>query len=484
MFADISRHLQIARPGNDDKYFAGVNVVLFGDFHQNKPVFERSLIESRGRTVASRSHMNRLGHHLYSAFTTAVELTQQMRVTDSHWQDILSRMRYGLCTNVDIQNIKKLVLKVTIHSHRVILQYADISLSLQQTHGPQLAGTEWETSATLLTARHSLRNDWNTLAVSSLSSQMGKRVFVSPALDYVGATPVNAYQAAGVAALNPKDRGGDMLDSLEIFVGMECMVTKNANTTVGIANGSRGVVVGIALHASDSHLLNLPQVGLLIALCLAQTYALLQSRILLSRPPAYVLFRPHRPNGLHLEGLEPNVIPIEPFKSMTFTINPGNNSSQATRIQTPILPAYSLTLMKCQGQNVKNSLIDPTTPPGRSGDPLSLNEFYVGCSRSSGTSTIRFLRRIPDRLEKLLQTHIAQYVRTDDARLRKQASDTRSLFEHGNLFTTVRGPDMYTQYRSLLDGEAVELSDPEDDEGDVPPVQRTKTTKKKQRAVA
>lgn len=86
-------------------------------------------------------------------------------------------------------------------------------------------------------------------------------MFVSPAHDYVGSARVNALQAAGIAALNPKERGNDLLDSLELFVGMECMVTKNANTPVGIANGSRGVVVGIALHPADEHLLDVPQVS-------------------------------------------------------------------------------------------------------------------------------------------------------------------------------------------------------------------------------
>lgn len=112
MFADISHHLQIARPGMNDKFFAGVNVILFGDFHQNKPVFERSLIVSRGRTMAAKSQRNRLGHRLYREFTTAVELDQQMRVTDPVWQNILSRMRYGICTDADIAEIRKLELKV------------------------------------------------------------------------------------------------------------------------------------------------------------------------------------------------------------------------------------------------------------------------------------------------------------------------------------------------------------------------------------
>lgn len=190
-----------------------------------------------------------------------------------------------------------------------------------------------------------------------------------------------------------------------------------------------------------------------------------------------MLFRPHRTNGLHLSGLDSDVVPIEPFKSRAFTINPGPNKAQATRVQTPLVPAYSLTLMKCQGQNVKYSLVDPTTPPGRSGDPLNLNEFYVGCSRSSGRDTIRFLRRIPDRLQMLLKTHVPQYVRTDDARLRAQATDTRQLFEANKLFTTTRGPAVYSRILGLMDGEKEDAEDSDDDDETVPVKSVTKKPK-------
>lgn len=132
-----------------------------------------------------------------------------------------------------------------------------------------------------------------------------------------------------------------------------------------------------------------------------------------------------------------DVAPIQPFSSVTSTVDPGLDQSSITRVQTPlhVLPAYSLTLMKCQGQNVEHSLVDPTTPPGGAGNRLTLNEPCVDCSRSSGRPTIRFLRRMPDTLARLLQTYIPQYVRTDDARLRAQAADTRRAFLHDCLET-------------------------------------------------
>lgn len=54
--------------------------------------------------------------------------------------------------------------------------------------------------------------------------------------------------------MDPKDRG-DIPDTLEIVVGMPCMITANIATTLGVANGSRGIVAGICVHPEDQRLL-------------------------------------------------------------------------------------------------------------------------------------------------------------------------------------------------------------------------------------
>lgn len=90
-----------------------------------------------------------------------------------------------------------------------------------------------------------------------MARQTGRAVFISPAFDTVSKTKrqLNAREAAAVASLPPKERGGDFLDSLELVVGMECMITMNVAGRVqyGVANGSRGLVVGICLHPADEH---------------------------------------------------------------------------------------------------------------------------------------------------------------------------------------------------------------------------------------
>lgn len=65
------------------------------------------------------------------------------------------------------------------------------------------------------------------------------------------------------------------------------------------------------------------------------------------------------------------------------------------RTQHALLPAYSLTFWKCQGQNIALSIVDATTPTGNR-NVLNVNAVYVGFSRSAGRDSIRLLRPLGD----------------------------------------------------------------------------------------
>lgn len=153
----------------------------------------------------------------------------------------------------------------------------------------------------------------------------------------------------------------------------------------------------------------------------------------LSKPPLFVLFKPHRPNGIHIAGLEPGVVPVAPYESK-LSVSASGSKVTVTRRQLPLVPGYALTYWKAQGQNVSYSLIDPTMPPGRSGPSMTLNQFYVACSRSSGRDHVRFVQRIPQHVIHLVQTHCKGWIRDDDVTLRKQAASTERRFKDGTLF--------------------------------------------------
>ena len=102
--------------------------------------------------------------------------------------------------------------------------------------------------------------------LTAYAAETNQHVFLSPSEDTVSGNPLTVHQKAAVAALDPKDRG-DIPDTLEIVIGMPCMVTANIATTLGVANGSRGTVVGICVHPQDERLLQTAEVRLCAVAC-------------------------------------------------------------------------------------------------------------------------------------------------------------------------------------------------------------------------
>jgi hypothetical protein len=122
-----------------DAPFAGLSIVLSGDFHQFPPVAGRNRALYSQHPTTSKCE---LGRNIYTQFNTVINLTQQVRITDSVWLDILGRARVGACTSEDLSEIRRLV------------------LTMEGCSVPNFAASPWM-DAVLITPRNSVQIRWN-----------------------------------------------------------------------------------------------------------------------------------------------------------------------------------------------------------------------------------------------------------------------------------------------------------------------------------
>ncbi|KAM4063484.1 PIF1-like helicase [Hirsutella rhossiliensis] len=138
--------------------FGGIPIVLFcGDFHQFRPVQERSILlpsaavswDEDSSFRAERHHQHDRAHALWRRFTTVVMLDEQMRAAgDPELQGLLRRIRRG------------------------VQDHADLDLLNSRCHreGRRIP---WETGITVVTPLN--RNRWNLNMEASLAFQMQQR---------------------------------------------------------------------------------------------------------------------------------------------------------------------------------------------------------------------------------------------------------------------------------------------------------------------
>jgi len=100
-------------------------------------------------------------------FETVINLCQQMRMTDETWIGILQRAREGDCSELDIQEIRKLI------------------LTNPNCDVPDFDNPPWN-NAVLVTPRNSVRAAWNRAALRKHCAKTGNILYIVDAEDTVG----------------------------------------------------------------------------------------------------------------------------------------------------------------------------------------------------------------------------------------------------------------------------------------------------------
>lgn len=79
---------------------------------------------------------------------------------------------------------------------------------------------------------------------SKLTTKLGNALFIAPAQDWYGSRKSEGRELTMAERLRVAQRQQKgLVESLELAVGMNVMVTMNVETDLDVANGSRGEVV-------------------------------------------------------------------------------------------------------------------------------------------------------------------------------------------------------------------------------------------------
>ncbi|KAJ6489217.1 hypothetical protein C8R47DRAFT_951424, partial [Mycena vitilis] len=200
------------------------------DFHQFPPVGDPT--NALYSSINNRNQ-NEIGASIYSQFRTVVTLTEQKRITDVPWKELLHRLRTGACTEQDIGTLNSLL--VTNPTCTV----------------PDPTQPPWD-NAVLVTPRHGARVLWNTQSLVKHCRATGNRMYICQAEDTLGRfdAEMNLTQRVIVAGM-PIKKTAKLAERVEIAVGMRAMVLMNIATEADLANGTRGEVVDIRLDPRE-----------------------------------------------------------------------------------------------------------------------------------------------------------------------------------------------------------------------------------------
>ncbi|KAM4061649.1 PIF1-like helicase [Hirsutella rhossiliensis] len=213
---------QLCRLRGSARDFGGIPVVIFcGDFHQFRPVQERSILlpsaavawDEDGAFAAEQRRQHDKAHALWRRFTTVVMLDEQMRAAgDPELRRLLGRIRRG-------------------EQDR-----SDLELLNSRCHRPGRR-IPWETGLTVVTPLN--RNRWNLNLEAALAFRAQRRtaarVFLSEH-KWKGGVPTEEEAAL---MLGYGDDSATPVPAVFVFVpGMPVVVNQNTHQGLKLVNGA------------------------------------------------------------------------------------------------------------------------------------------------------------------------------------------------------------------------------------------------------
>jgi len=163
---------------------------------------------------------------------------------------------------------------------------------------PDFSCAPWS-DAILITPCNSVQTHWNARAIEKHSMLSGEIMYICPAEDSTGGTPLSPSQRLTIAAVPLKDTE-QLPTMIRIVKGMRVMVTRNISTAANLSNGSRGRIADIILDPREDPI--------------GQS-AIQQRRSYLHYPPILVIIELDFCELPQLPGLPPRYVPLSPISS-------------------------------------------------------------------------------------------------------------------------------------------------------------------------
>ncbi|CAF1543756.1 unnamed protein product [Adineta ricciae] len=176
LLGKLNRILCAVKHGDPHIPFGGINVILFDDYLQYRPVYDAPLhtdfsSENKkkfNKLSSEKEIQQRVARSLILQMNCVVKLTQQMRTEGIRYLQLLERLRQGQCSYEDYELLLK----------RVVVQSA---LSL---HEPP-----WNQTP-MLVFRNEIRTQLNHRSVIHTAVQTGCNPMVCVAQDFCKGKPV------------------------------------------------------------------------------------------------------------------------------------------------------------------------------------------------------------------------------------------------------------------------------------------------------
>ena len=375
-FAHLSENLQIAKEvTNPDTILGNMNVLFAGDPAQLPPpnadaLFNHKIVQAWKKPTANATNENDChklqGLVTWRQVTCCVMLTKLMCQKEPIFQELLTRLRYGVCTERDYEFLQQFLIKNRPDEINRKLLSIDKWIYDPLNASPLICYT------------NAMRDAHNLRCAEAFAKATHQEYHLYHSVDTktIKGKVVTLKNAAAEAAWSaPVKAAKDLAGRLPLIPGMPVFLTENLAPELGLSNGAEGRVVSLKYIVRDG-----------------KRYAV----------SVDVNFQSYN----NLSSANPHQLTLGRFSGRVEYKVPGL-STTAARLQIPLIPAFAYTAHNSQGRSLNAACIDFT----------SCNELamtYVMLSRIRSLEGITILRPFP--IGKI-NSHAPQAVRNELIRL-------------------------------------------------------------------